>query len=132
MSTEKVNHQRLVRKFAAIGPYLRSEQSDEQRYFFDCLAVCASAKAAPEKREFWGWWLVLSPREANRFEFDYRLGFFDAAGRWQEQALPRKHEEEVARTLRDFHDKLTTCLDGLSLSAAPSPRLGDKHLLSPA
>ncbi|MCT7655952.1 sigma factor-binding protein Crl [Oceanimonas sp. NS1] len=132
MSTEAVSHQKLLRLFAAIGPYLRSEQSEEQAYFFDCLAVCASAKVEPEKREFWGWWLVLAPQDEQRFEFHYRLGYYDAEGNWQERDIPRKHEEEVARTLRDFYDKLAACLDELSLSATSSPELGDKHLLSPA
>jgi hypothetical protein len=50
MTTDKVTHHKLIRKFAAIGPYLREPLSSEAEYFFDCLAVCASAKAAPEKR----------------------------------------------------------------------------------
>ncbi|MDP5292647.1 sigma factor-binding protein Crl [Oceanimonas sp. CHS3-5] len=132
MSTETVSHQKLLRVFTAIGPYLRSEQSTENSYFFDCLAVCASAKAAPEKREFWGWWLKLSPKSEQHFEFHYRLGYYDVDGQWRDRAIPRKHEDEVARTLRDFYDKLATCLDELSLSAGPAPELGDKHLLSPA
>ncbi|WP_107853164.1 sigma factor-binding protein Crl [Oceanimonas marisflavi] len=132
MSTETVSHQKLLRLFAAIGPYLRSEQSSQDGYFFDCLAVCASAKLEPEKREFWGWWLELSPKNEQDFEFCYRLGYYGGEGEWQERDIPRKHEEEVARTLRDFYDKLSVCLDELSLSATPSPELGDKHLLSPA
>ncbi|MDV2858039.1 MULTISPECIES: sigma factor-binding protein Crl [Oceanimonas] len=133
MSTETVSHGKLLRLFAAIGPYLRSEQSSQDGYFFDCLAVCVSAKAEPEKREFWGWWLKLVPKSDQSFEFHYRLGHFGGeGGEWQERDIPRKHEEEVARTLRDFYDKLAACLDELSLSAGPAPELGDKHLLSPA
>lgn len=132
MTTDKVTHHKLVRKFAAIGPYLREHMSNESHYFFDCLAVCASAKAAPEKREFWGWWLTLSTQDNENFEFHYQLGFYNAAGQWQPQALPKKHEEEVVRTLRDFYDKLGVCLESLSLAIRPSPALGEKHLLSTA
>ncbi|PSJ44823.1 sigma factor-binding protein Crl [Zobellella endophytica] len=132
MTTEKVNHHKLVRKFAAIGPYLRGEKSNESIYFFDCLAVCASAKAAPEKREFWGWWLTLTAEDEQRFELHYQLGFYNAAGQWQRQEVPKKHEEEVIRTLRDFYEKLGGCLESLSLGIRPSPALGERHPLSVA
>ncbi|GGB33615.1 sigma factor-binding protein Crl [Oceanisphaera marina] len=130
MSIDKVAHRKLVRKFTAIGPYLRELKSNESEYFFDCLSVCVSAKAEPQAREFWGWWLTLSTEDGENFEFYYQLGFFDASGEWQERALPKKHQTEVARTLRDFYDKLEGCLDGLSLNARPSPALGKDHLLS--
>ncbi len=132
MTTDTVTHRKLVRKFTAIGPYLREAKSNESEYFFDCLAVCASAKAAPEAREFWGWWLMLTTEDSQNFEFHYQLGFFDASGQWQERALPKKHEAEVARTLRDFYDKLGSCMNSLSLSIRPSPALGNNHLLSAA
>lgn len=132
MTTEKATHHQLLRKLAAIGPYLRSEVSDESVYFFDCLAVCVSAKAAPEAREFWGWWLTLTRKDEETFEFHYTLGFYDVEGQWQAQTPPKKHQAEVTRTLRDFYEKLTLCLDGLGLKARPSPTLGESHLLSVA
>ncbi|WP_116473751.1 sigma factor-binding protein Crl [Zobellella maritima] len=132
MTTEKATHHQLLRKLAAIGPYLRSEMSAESRYFFDCLAVCASAKAAPELREFWGWWMILTMKTEDTFEFHYTLGFYDAAGEWKPQAVPKKHQDEVVRTLREFYEKLGLCLDGLGLKVVPSPALGESHLLSAA
>ncbi|MFD1007131.1 MULTISPECIES: sigma factor-binding protein Crl [Oceanisphaera] len=130
MSTDTVTHRKLVRVFTAIGPYLRELKSSESQYFFDCLSVCVSAKAEPDARTFWGWWLTLETKDSQHFEFHYQLGFFDVDGEWQTRALPKKHQAEVARTLREFYDKLETCLEGLSLSMSPSAALEKDHLLS--
>lgn len=55
-------HRQLLKEFMTLGPYLRQEQCEPERYFFDCLAVCLNLGAEPESREQ-GWWLVLEPRE---------------------------------------------------------------------
>lgn len=46
--SERVTYKRLLRQFAAIGPYLREDLCEEGRYRFDCLSVCVSAKPAPD------------------------------------------------------------------------------------
>ena len=71
--SERVTYKRLLRQFAAIGPYLREDLCEEGRYRFDCLSVCVSAKPAPDKREFWGWWLVLE-QEDHSFSYHYQVG----------------------------------------------------------
>lgn len=62
-TTQGPTHFRLMSKLKAIGPYLREPQSEEGRYYFDCLSVCVDDKKSPEKREFWGWWMDLEAIE---------------------------------------------------------------------
>lgn len=132
MSIDTVSHHKLKRIFTAIGPYFRELKSCETQYFFDSLSVCMSAKAEPEVREFWGWWLTLDTQDGQQFEFHYQLGFYNASGEWLPKAIPKKHQAEVARTLREFYDKLGVSMDGLALSLRAGAALGEDHLLSPA
>ncbi|EGQ9673206.1 sigma factor-binding protein Crl, partial [Vibrio parahaemolyticus] len=72
-TTQGPTHFRLMSKLKAIGPYLREPQSQEGRYYFDCLSVCVDDKKSPEKREFWGWWMDLESIEGG-FTAKYHIG----------------------------------------------------------
>lgn len=128
---ERVTYKRLLRKFLAIGPYLREEKCQEGEYYFDCLSVCASAKPSPDKREFWGWWLTLS-QSGVLFTYHYQFGYYDAEGVWHEKNLPKKHQEEVNRTLGHFYELLAHCLGELGGQIAPAGHLAPERIISAA
>ncbi|MGL4455088.1 MAG: sigma factor-binding protein Crl [Plesiomonas sp.] len=123
---------RLMRKFAALGPYIREHQCQEQQFFFDCLAVCANPRLPTEKREFWGWWMVLDATESG-FEYHYQVGFYDNQGDW----LP-KHPtddaitEEIQRTLQLFYPRLVDCLQLLNISLQPAAAIAGRELSTAA
>ncbi|WOE67256.1 sigma factor-binding protein Crl [Aeromonas allosaccharophila] len=120
--SEKVTYKRLLRQFAAIGPYLREDLCEEGRYRFDCLSVCVSAKPAPDKREFWGWWLVLE-QDDHHFRYHYQLGFYNADSAWLDKPIPKKHQVEVERTLNRFYKLISDKLTALECQLAPAEQV---------
>lgn len=120
--SERVTYKRLLRQFAAIGPYLREDLCEEGRYRFDCLSVCISAKPAPDKREFWGWWLVLE-QDDHHFSYHYQVGFYNADGEWLNKPLPKKHQVEVERTLNHFYKLISDKLAALECKLSPAEQV---------
>ena len=120
--SERVTYKRLLRQFAAIGPYLREDLCEEGRYRFDCLSVCISAKPAPDKREFWGWWLVLEQQD-HSFSYHYQVGFYNADGEWLNKPLPKKHQAEVDRTLKHFYKLISAKLALLECKLSPAEQV---------
>ncbi|PHM33353.1 sigma factor-binding protein Crl [Xenorhabdus innexi] len=120
--TVPVNYSRnkLLKSFSALGPYLRELKCQNNYFFFDCLAVCVSAKAAPEKREFWGWWLELEQQEKG-FVYNYQIGLFDKHGEWLPMNIKKDADfKQLESTLQAFHQRLSDSLNTLQLTLTPS------------
>lgn len=111
---------KLMKKFGGLGPYIREEQCNDGHYFFDCLAVCVNAKIAPEKREFWGWWMELEGQE-NYFTYTCQYGLFDKEGNWQVMIFKDPAvTEQVTKTQHDFYQRLHETLTMLDLDLRPA------------
>ncbi|WP_241609474.1 sigma factor-binding protein Crl [Rosenbergiella australiborealis] len=111
---------RYIVKFNELGPYLREDQCHGQRFFFDCLAVCTNIKPAPEKREFWGWWLVLDAQETH-FDYRFDFGLYDKSGQWVPVEIKRdadRHEAEAS--LQKFFPRLEALMIELNAPLIPA------------
>lgn len=118
---------RVVKKFNNLGPYLREEQCSDQKFFFDCLAVCTNIKPPAEKREFWGWWLIVEALE-DRYQYSYWFGLYDKQGEWIEGAVKKSAMTEVQRSLQQFYPRLEAVI--AELDAEITVKVGFESLAS--
>lgn len=114
---------KLLKRFAQIGPYIREQQCQESQFFFDCLAVCVNKKVAPEKREFWGWWMELE-RNNEQLIYHYQIGLFDKNGDWLHQNISKNDVvESINETLICFHEFLQLAVNELEMTLIPDEKM---------
>ncbi|WP_096618598.1 sigma factor-binding protein Crl [Candidatus Enterovibrio altilux] len=124
-----LSHGRLLTRFTQLGPYIRQNKSSEEGYFFDCLSACVNAQKLPESREFWGWWLKLTPKKGG-FEYAYTFGKFNTEGNWKMDHVPKRCTKEVTKSLEMFYKKISNFVENelqleiTALSSLKHPQLG--------
>ncbi len=118
MPEQVLSCRRFTKSFLMLGPYLRLDQSDGSRYFFDCLSVCVNLKVEAEQREFWGWWLTLVPSDSG-FSYETGVGLFSHDGIWQSVEPAPAVLTEVERTRQHFMAALEKLLQQWELALHP-------------
>ncbi|ATF08599.1 Curlin genes transcriptional activator [Candidatus Enterovibrio altilux] len=88
-----------------------------------------NAQKLPESREFWGWWLKLTPKKGG-FEYAYTFGKFNTEGNWKMDHVPKRCTKEVTKSLEMFYKKISNFVENelqleiTALSSLKHPQLG--------
>jgi len=101
---------RLFKLFTDLGPYFRKLQSNDNKFFFDCLEICVDAKEEPENRVFLGWWLLVT-RTENTFEYERFNGLYDLQGNWVAAKINKKQMQQLDKSYELFIEKLNHLID---------------------
>lgn len=92
----RLSYSHLLREFGALGPYLRPEQCEPDRFFFD-----SRNPAVFPRHSGWGWWLLLEPCEGG-FSGQSELAGYSATGIWLNRPVPRSLWPELASSRDQF------------------------------
>lgn len=101
---------RLFKLFTDLGPYFRKRQSTENLFFFDCLDICIDSENEPEKREFYGWWLIVT-REENIFYYERFDGIYNIAGDWIIEQICQQDQQQLDNSFALFVTRLETLIN---------------------
>ena len=96
----RLSYSHLLREFGALGPYLRPEQCEPDRFFFD-----SRNPALFPRHSGWGWWLLLEPCEGG-FSGQSELAGYSATGIWLNRPVPRSLWPELASSRDQFLDRV--------------------------
>lgn len=85
-------------------------------------------KLAPEKREFWGWWIELVPAE-DHFTYVYQFGLFNKEGNWKAEKIKDPEiQEKLETTLRGFHKRLAEMLTSIEMRLEPAQHFSEQPI----
>ncbi|MFT6985085.1 MAG: sigma factor-binding protein Crl [Psychromonas sp.] len=101
---------RLFKLFTDLGPYFRKLQSTEFSFFFDCLEICIDSENEPEKREFYGWWLVVT-KEENGFYYQRFDGTYNLEGDWVIENICQKDLQQLDNSFELFIKRLEAVIN---------------------
>lgn len=101
---------RLFKLFTDLGPYFRKLQSTEGSFFFDCLEVCLDDAQEPEKREFYGWWLVVT-RNGNGFDYERYDGLYNQEGDWVVAKVKKNDKKQLDASFDTFIERLKSLIE---------------------
>lgn len=119
-ANNQLQFKRLCNKCLTLGPYLQKQHCADGELYFDSLAECATPKADPAKRKYYGWILQVTVDEQG-CRYRYRFGINTPDSDWDDRDVPKKYTPGVLENLQRFIERLAKLLDkefGLALAPA--------------
>ena len=109
-STKGPSRGRLFKLFTDLGPYFRKQSSTESTFFFDCLEICVDDSHEPEKREFLGWWMLVT-QEQTGFTYQRFDGIYNLAGNWEKHPIDTDQQKQIDNAFELFLTRLSKLIE---------------------